>query len=77
MSAAPPDPKDPAKQSWTGAAVWAALACLFALGLLFYSSTVGPEKKGFYYVTAAVGGIVAVVNGYSAWTLYNKSKTPK
>jgi hypothetical protein len=77
MSATPPpDPKDAAKQQLTSAAIWSALACVFALGLLYYSSTVEPEKRGFYYVVAVIGGVVAAVNGYGAWTLYNKSKTP-
>jgi hypothetical protein len=78
MSATPPtDPKGAAKQQLTSAATWAALACVFALGVLYYSSTVGAEKRGFYYAVAAIGGVVAAVNGYSAWTLYNKSKQPK
>jgi hypothetical protein len=76
MSATPPTgPKDPAKQQLTSAATWAALACVFALGLLYYSSTVEAEKRGFYYVVASIAGVVAAVNGCSAWTLYNKSKS--
>ena len=62
MSATPPtDPKGTAKQQLTSAAAWSALACVFALGLLYYSSTVEAEKRGFYYVVAAIGAVVAAV----------------
>jgi hypothetical protein len=79
MSANPPDPKAPndTRRELTGAIVRAVLAAALAVGLFAYSGRVDPEKKTFYLAAAAIGAIVVVVNGYSAWALYNKSKQPK
>ena len=74
MSAPPPDPKEAAKKELTNAAVWAVLAAALAVFMFVYSGQVPPEKKNFYLVGGAVGAIIATVNGYSAYTLYEKSK---
>jgi hypothetical protein len=36
----------------------------------------GKEKKNFYLLAGAVAVIAAAANGYAAWNLYQKSKTP-
>lgn len=80
MSTTPPnDPKDAAnkaKSELTNAVVWTVIAVAVAVFMFVNSGKVEPEKKNFYLVGSAVGAILAAVNGYSAWTLYNKSKQP-
>ena len=75
MSATPPsDPKEAAKKELTNAVVWTVLAVAFAIGAFVYSNKVAAEKKNFYLIAGAIGAILAAVNGYSARTVYNKSK---
>jgi high-affinity Fe2+/Pb2+ permease len=80
MSTTPPtdpnDPKNAAKKEMNNAVLWAVLAAAFALGMFWYSGKVAPEKKNFYLLGAGIGAIIAVVNGYSAWTLSQKAKQP-
>ena len=77
MSTTPPtDPKDAAKKELNNAILWAVLAAAFAVGMFIYSGKVEPEKKNFYLLGGAIGAILAVVNGYSAYTLSQKSKQP-
>jgi hypothetical protein len=80
MSTPPPanpkDPKEAAKKEMTNAVTWTVIAAAVAVGLFVYSGKVEPDKKNFYVIAAAVGAIVAAVNGYGAWTAYNKSKSP-
>jgi hypothetical protein len=80
MSATPPtDPKNPkgaAKQQLSGAVLWTVLALAFAIGLIYYGTTVDQEKKNFYFIAGGIAAVIAAVNGYSAWTLFQKSKQP-
>ena len=80
MSTTPPtDPKnapDAAKRELNNAILWAVLAAAFAIGMFWYSGKAEPEKKNFYLLGGAIGAILAVVNGYSAYTLSQKSKQP-
>jgi hypothetical protein len=80
MSITPPtDPKnspDAAKRELNNAILWAVLAAAFAVGMFVYSGKVDPEKKNFYLLAGAMGAILAAVNGYSAYTLSQKSKQP-
>lgn len=76
MSTPSEDPKGAAKKDVTSAAVWSGLAAAVAVGLFVYSEKVEPGKKNFYVLGAAVSGILAAVNGYGAWTAYNKLKQP-
>ena len=76
MSATPPtDPKG-ADKDYSNALIWAVLAGAFAVGMFVYAGKVEPEKRNLYFLMGAIGAIVAAVNGYGAWTAYNKSKTP-
>jgi hypothetical protein len=77
MSTTPPsDPKEAAKKDLTGAIIWTALAAAFAVFMFVYSGRVEPEKRNFYLLGGAVGAIIAAINGYNAWTLFQKSKEP-
>ena len=76
MSTPPPDPKEAAKKELTNAVVWAALAAALAVFMFAYSGQMA-EKKNFYLLGGAVAAVVAAVNGYSAYTLYEKSKKIK
>jgi len=80
MSTTPPtdpkDSKDAAKKELNNAILWAVLAAAFAVGMFVYSGKVDQEKKNFYLLCSGIGAIVAVFNGYSAWTLSQKSKQP-
>jgi hypothetical protein len=74
MSSPPPSaPKGPESES-SNALIWAVLAAGFAIGMFVYSGRVEPEKKNFYLLAGAVGAIMAAVNGYGAWTAYQKAK---
>ena len=42
--------------------------------MFVYSGKVAVEKRNFYLIAGGIGAIVAIINGYSAWTIYNKSK---
>lgn len=80
MSATPPtDPKSPqdeAKKQLNSAIIWTVIAAAVSAGMFYYSGQADPEKKNFYLIAGAIGAILAVVNGYGAWTAYNKSKQP-
>jgi hypothetical protein len=77
MSAPPPgEPPGAARKEFTNALVWTVLAAAFAVGLFVYSEHVDPEKKNFYLIGGGIGAVVAAINGYSAWTLFQKSKQP-
>ncbi len=79
MSTTPPsdpNPKDTAKKELTNAVIWTVIAAAVAAFLFFQSAKVDPEKKTFYLIGGAVGAIIAVINGYSAWTTYQKTKPP-
>ena len=75
----PPDPKDPkdaAKKATNNAFIWAVLAAAFAVFLFVQSGRVDPEKKNFYLIGGGIAALVAAINGYSAYTLSQKSKAP-
>jgi hypothetical protein len=79
MSTTPPsapDPKQAAKKELTSALIWTVIAVAVAVFMFVYSGMVDPEKKNFYLIGGAIGAILALVNGYSAWNAYNKSKAP-
>jgi hypothetical protein len=80
MSTPPPtDPKNPndaTKKEMTTAIVWAVLSAVFAAIMYKQADKVEASKQSFYLLAAALGGVVTFVNGYSAWTLYQKSKQP-
>jgi hypothetical protein len=80
MSATPPtDPKNPqeeAKNQLNNAIIWTVIAAVISGALFYYSGKVIPENKTFYMVGGAIAAILTVVNGYGAWTTYNKSKPP-
>jgi hypothetical protein len=69
MSTTPPNGAKDSKKELNNALVWAFLAAAFAVGMFLYSGKVDPEKKTFYLIGGAIGAIVAVFNGYTAWTL--------
>jgi hypothetical protein len=81
MSAPPPptppgEPHDAARKERNNALVWTVLAAAFAVFLFVYSANVDPEKKNLYLIGGGVGAVVAAINGYNAWTLFQKSKQP-
>jgi hypothetical protein len=79
MSTTPPTdptPKDAAKKELTTAVIWTVIAAGVAVFMFVYSGKVDPAKKNFYILGAVVGLIIAAVNGYSAWTAYQKTKPP-
>ena len=77
MSAPPPgEPKGAPKNELNNALIWTVLAAAFAVFMFVYSGKVDPEKKNFYLIGGGIGAVVAAVNGYSAWTLFQKSKGP-
>lgn len=76
MSAPVPDPKDDAKKEQSNAVVWALASAALAVGLLMYAGRVEPEKQKTYYIFAGIAALIAGVNGYGAWALYQKSKPP-
>lgn len=78
MSTTPPtdsnDPKAAAKKQLTTAIIWAVLSAVFAAIMYKQADKVEAGKRSLYLLMAAVGGVITFVNGYSAWTLYQKSK---
>jgi high-affinity Fe2+/Pb2+ permease len=73
----PKDPKEAAKKEINSALLWALLAAAFAVYMFVDAGRVDTDqKRNFRYLMGAVGAIVAVVNGYSAWALMQKSKQP-
>lgn len=79
MSATPPaapDPKGAARKELNNALLWAVLAAAFAVFMFVYSGKVAPEKKNFYLLAAGVGAALAAVNGYGAYALVQKAKSP-
>lgn len=59
----------------TTAVVWTVLAIGVAIFMFFYSDRVEPEKQNFYLIGAVLAAIIAVINGWSAYSLYQKSKS--
>jgi hypothetical protein len=77
MSAPPPgEPPGAARKEFSSALIWTVLATAFAVGLFVYSGNVAPEKKNIYLIGGGIGVVVAAINGYSAWNLFQKSKRP-
>jgi|GEM_PF-4075047 len=75
MSSPPPnDPKSSSGKELSNALLWTVLAAAVAVFLFVYSGKVDAEKKNFYLIAGGIAAVVAAINGYSAWTLYNKSK---
>ncbi len=59
----------------TTAVVWTVLAIGVAIFMFFYSEHVEPEKQNFYLIGAVLAAIIAVINGWSAYSLFQKSKS--
>lgn len=77
MSSPPPnDPKNNSGKELTNSLFWTVLAVAVAVFWFVYSGKVDAEKKNFYLIAGGIAAVVAAINGYSAWTLYNKSKPP-
>jgi len=58
------------------ALIWAVLAAGLSVFLFIYANKPDNDRRNFYLITGAVAAIVAVVNGYSAWQAYEKTKPP-
>jgi hypothetical protein len=71
-----PSPSAPQGQEResSNALIWSALSAGFAIGMFIYSGRVEPEKTTFYVIASAIGALMAAVNGYGAWTAYQKTK---
>ncbi len=56
--------------------IWTVLA--IAVAVLLFVQVARPEddKKVFYILAGVVAVIAAAANGYAAWSLNQKSKTP-
>ncbi|MCI0704808.1 MAG: hypothetical protein L0241_27435 [Planctomycetia bacterium] len=78
MSTSPPPPTDPkevAKKEMTNALIWAVLAAALSVFAFVYANK--PDvNRNFYLIIGAIAAIIALVNGYSAWQSYEKTKTP-
>ncbi|MDW8196434.1 MAG: hypothetical protein RMJ56_02385 [Gemmataceae bacterium] len=60
----------------TTAVVWTVLALGVAIFMFWYADRVEPEKRNFYLIGAAIAAIITVMNGWSAYSLFQKSKSP-
>jgi hypothetical protein len=78
MSATPPtDPKGAEKES-SNALIWAVLSAAFAAFMFYRAFDPAFEKsKGLYLLCGAAAAIMAAVNGYGAWAVFQKAKKPK
>ena len=76
MTTPPTDPTSEGRKQLTSAIIWTVLAVVIAVLLFMQAARPDNDKKNFYVLAGVIAVIAAAVNGYAAWNLYQKSKTP-
>jgi hypothetical protein len=76
MTTPPTDPRAEVRKQLMSALIWTVLAAAIAVLLFLQAMTPGNDKKNFYIIAGIIAVIAAAANGYAAWNLFQKSKTP-
>lgn len=76
MATSPNDPKADDRKRIVSAIIWTLLAAGVAVALFIQAARPENEKKNFHILAGTFAIVAAAVNGYAAWKLLQKTRTP-
>ena len=76
MTTPPTDSGAEARKQLTSGLLWTVVAAAVAVVVFIKAAEPDNEKRTFYIIAGVIAVLAVIMNGYSAWLAYKRSKSP-